>query len=131
MSEPEPIPLLVRRWRLLPGHRLPRGSAPLGVAATEPFGELRDGDAVWFQPGGLDREAPEALAGSLPDAASIGLIVVSPLATEGGFLSRVLGRELRVPRAVRGSALLLRGYRRIGGGVDPASGLDLCWGRSA
>lgn len=119
----------VQRWRVLPGTKLPRGSAPLGVARVEPLGsEWLDGDALWFSPTGVDPEVPSALAAALPDPALIsGPIVVGPLAAEGGFFARVLGREKHVARAVRGSALLLRGYRAIGGGVDPNSELDLCW----
>lgn len=138
MSKPAPhaLSLRVQRWRLLPGHKLPRGSAPLGVSLSAPVdvaqgrhldAELLDGDAVWFQPNGIDPEAPAALAAVLPAPSEARLIVVSPLAAEASFFARVLGREIRLPRAVRGSALLLRGYRSIEGGLDPASGLDLCW----
>lgn len=119
----------VRRWRVLPGQKLPRGSAPLGVAQVAPLGgEWLDGDALWFSPAGVDPEVPSALAAALPDPALVpGLIVVGPLAAEGGFLARVLGREKHVTRAVRGSALLLRGFRAVAGAVDPKSELDLCW----
>jgi len=121
---------LVRRWRLLPKTSLPRGSAPLGVPLTAPVGdEMLEGDALWFSPAsGIDAEVPSALASTLPEPGAVsGLIVIGPLASQSGFLARVLGREARVARAVRGSALLLRGYSAIGGGLDPASGLDLCW----
>lgn len=129
-----PFPPSVRRWRLLPSTSLPRGSAPLGVSSCEPLdaAELREGDALWFVPAGVDPDVPAALASALPDPATFrGLIVVGPTVAERGFFARVLGRETRVRRAVRGSALLLRGYRDVGGGLDPASGLDLCWATSA
>lgn len=117
----------VRRWRLVPGQRLPRGSAPLGVTSSAALdGSLLEGDALWLSPTGVD-EVP-ALAAMLPDPATFrGLVVIGPSAAETGFLSRILGRERHVPRAVRGAALLLRGYRAIAGGVDPKSELDLCW----
>lgn len=119
----------VRRFRLPKGTQLPR-SAPLGVRSTAPLDtQLDEGDAVWITPptgGPLDSVSISLL---LPEPATLGsgLVMIGPIAGESGLLSRVFGREVRVPRAVRGSALLLAGYRNVGGAVDPASGLDLCW----
>lgn len=111
----------VRRWLV----RAPLRGAPLGVRATAPLGSApEEGDAVWITPEGpLD---PVSLSLTLPEVS--GLVFIGPVAGSTGVFSRLLGREIRVPRAVRGSALLIAGYRNIGGAVDPASGLDLCWG---
>ncbi|MBI2393463.1 MAG: hypothetical protein HYV09_28035 [Deltaproteobacteria bacterium] len=122
----------VKRWRLPRGARLPTGAAPLGVRATRALedGPIEAGDAVWVAPpSGVD--APSALAAALPDPSTVrgALIVVGPAAEVGTF-ARLLGRERRLPRAVRGSALLLAGYAAIGGGVDSQSGHDLCWGEA-
>lgn len=107
--------------------KLPR-SAPLGVHASAPLGAPReDGDAVWITPPGpVDAVSLSLL---LPEPASLGagFVIISPIAGEPGLMSRLLGREVRIPRAVRGSALLLAGYRNVAGAIDPASGLDLCW----
>jgi hypothetical protein len=47
----------------------------------------------------------------------------------GGFVTRVLrARHAYAARAVRCSALLARGYQRVGGGVEVESELDLAWG---
>lgn len=124
-----PIAARVRRWRLPRGGKLPTGAAPLGVRATRALedGPIEPGDAVWMSPpAGVD--VPSALAAALPEPSAVrgALLVVGPAAEVGTF-ARLLGRERRVPRAVRGSALLLAGYRAIAGGVDPASGHDLCW----
>lgn len=124
---------VVRRFRLLPGVQLPR-SAPLGVRASAPLdGPLAEGDAAWITPPSSGPLDPVAISLLLPEPASLGegLIVVSELAGDAGLFSRLLGREVRVPRAVRGSALLLAGYRKVEGGVDRASGLDLCWAWSS
>jgi hypothetical protein len=49
-----------------------------------------------------------------------------------GLFGRVMGkRAKRASRAVRGNALLVRGYVRIESARDEASGLDLVWGYAA
>lgn len=135
---PTPLPIegRVRRWRVPSGVALGKLGAPspLGVRETAPLAPapLEPGDAVLaLPPSAVDANAPWALAESLPDpAATAGALVVllpSPLRT--GLLAKLsLRRVESIPRAVRGAALLLRGYRAIGGGVDPHSGLDLVWG---
>ena len=37
-------------------------------------------------------------------------------------------RRAPIPRAVRATALLARGFVRIGAAIDPVSGMDLVWG---
>jgi hypothetical protein len=39
-----------------------------------------------------------------------------------------LGRKERVSRASRCTALVARGYVRVGAGTDPDTDADLCWG---
>ena len=135
MSAPPSLPLAarVRRWRISDGERMPR--ALLGVAALAKLdgGPLEPGDALWVAPRKLeDRATPWALVRALPDPSLIAgaIVVVAPEALAGGFFSRLIGGERPLSRAVRGAALLLRGYFAIAGGVDPASGLDLVWGEA-
>lgn len=118
---------VVRRFLLPHGVIFPR-SAPLGIRTTAPLeGNAReDGDAVWISPKAEGPQDPLSLSLTLPEPA--GLLIIGGIACESGLFSRLLGRAVRVPRAVRGSALLLAGYRNVCGAVDPASGLDLCWG---
>lgn len=130
MAKKRPLPIAseVKRWRVIGA--LPRGSAPLGVAASAPFdGTLAPGDAIWCAPDVRDPESPAALESLLPEPMAGGLIFVAPAIAKPGIFARLTGGETRVPRAVRGSALLLRGYTDIGGALDPASGLDLAWAR--
>jgi hypothetical protein len=122
---------LVKRFRLpSPTTKLPR-SAPLGVTTSAPLGTpLEDGDAIWITPPGPVDAVSLSLVLPEPPSIGVGLVIISPIAGETGLMSRLLGREVRIPRAIRGSALLLAGYRNIGGAIDPASGLDLCWGEA-
>lgn len=125
MSAPAPS---VTRWR---SDQLDRGRAPLGVAAvlSVSAGPLEAGDALFLELGDSD---PVALAARLPAPVPGVTLVLGPRRTDergsGSALARFFGRRPpSSPRGVRGSALLLAGYRQIGGGVD-ADGLDLCWG---
>jgi hypothetical protein len=75
---------------------------------------------------------------ALPDPSTLDpgqLVIVLPdLVGEKSLASSVLsvlGRKKVVPRAVRCSALVARGYVRVGAGVDPATKEDLAWGFSA
>lgn len=111
----------VRRWRGSP----PKGGA-LGVTASAPGTDaLAEGDAIAIAPT-TEVDDPGALAAMLPAPTPGALIVVFESA-DASMFARLLGRRVRVSRAVRGAALLLAGYRAIGGGVDRASGQDLCW----
>jgi hypothetical protein len=69
---------------------------------------------------------PEAT--SLPEGT---LVVVLPSVVAESLGSRLLaavGRGRTIPRAYRCSALLARGYVRIGAALDASSGQDLAWG---
>jgi hypothetical protein len=78
------------------------------------------------------------VAAQLPAAARLApgtLVIVLGEAASSASASGLLGRLLMrraapIARAVRGSALLARGYTRLGGGLDPASRSDLAWGFS-
>ena len=124
---PLSIAARVKRWHVRGG--MPK--APLGVSSRAPDGAaIEDGDAVWFTPAALDDpSSPAALVALLPDPRELAgaPIVVSPQLASAGFFSKIFGNAHEIPRAVRGSALLQRGYGSIEGGVDPASGLDLIW----
>lgn len=118
----------VTRWR---SDQLDRGRAPLGVGTvlSVSAGPLEPGDAVFLESAESD---PMALAARLPPPVPGVALVLGPRMTDttrqGSALARFFGRRPpSSPRGVRGSALLLAGYRDIGGGVDEG-GLDLCWG---
>jgi hypothetical protein len=83
----------------------------------------------------LDRtEDASAIASSLPDPASLPagalVIVAGDSLARRGFFAKLLagGAADGMTRHARATALLARGYTRIGAGVDAASGLDLVWG---
>lgn len=76
-----------------------------------------------------------AIACALPapeDLAPGTLVVVLPVVVEAPSLASrfrsVLGRTRTIPRAERCTALLARGYVRLGAAEDAASGHDLAWG---
>jgi hypothetical protein len=74
-----------------------------------------------------------AVAAQIPEPATLAsraaVVVLGATARKGGRLARWLGpRAVVVPRALRCTALLARGYVRIGGGIDPDTGADLAWG---
>jgi hypothetical protein len=130
MAKKRPLAIAseVKRWRVLGA--LPRGSAPLGVASSAPFdGTLAPGDAIWCALDVRDPESPAALEAMLPAPIDGALIFVAPAIAKPGIFARLTGGETRLPRAVRGSALLLRGYREIEGALQPARGRDLAWAR--
>jgi len=122
-----PVPEVIR-WR---SDQLDRGRAPFGVSSVLPLaaGPLEPGDALFLEFADLD---PVALAARLPAPVPGVTLVLGPRRSDerggGSALARLFGRRPPTsPRGVRGSALLLAGYRELGGGVD-AAGLDLCWG---
>ncbi len=77
-------------------------------------------------------ELPSA-ASQIPHASTVAagtlVVVLGDADRDDGLFARLFsGGRTALPRAVRASALLARGYVAIGAGVDPASGLDLAWG---
>jgi hypothetical protein len=72
---------------------------------------------------------------ALPDPASLepGTLVIVNDETRGGrslvkSVLGALGRKQTVSRAARCTALLSRGYIRVGAGIDSDTDADLCWG---
>lgn len=69
-----------------------------------------------------------------PDALEPGtlvLVTTEPRTTERSLVRSVLGalgRKEKVARATRCTALVARGYMRVGAGTDPDTDADLCWG---
>ncbi len=89
-----------------------------GEAQDDPIASVRE----------IAQQIP--VLGSLRSGA---LIAISDRAGEGakrgGLFRRVLGKapSTHVPRACRCTALIARGYVRLGGGVDD-KGIDWAWG---
>lgn len=70
-----------------------------------------------------------------PDGATLAPSTLVVILANGPPASSLLARIFRpasrsIPRVVRATALLARGFVGIGAGVDPASGMDLVWGYS-
>jgi hypothetical protein len=63
---------------------------------------------------------------SLPGGALV--VVLEDLGEAHGGIARWLRPKGHAPAPLRASALLARGYERIGGGVDPKTGQSLVWG---
>lgn len=120
-------PLDVRRWRAAD---LDPRDAPLGIVARAAADSpMLEGDAFFLEVGEDD---PRLLAARLPAPLPSVPLFLGPRRARPTPLvrfGRLFGvRPETVPRAARGAALLLAGYRDIGGAIDPATGLDLVWG---
>jgi hypothetical protein len=69
-----------------------------------------------------------------PDALEPGTLVLVDAharTTERSLMRSVLGalgRKEKVSRAARCTALVARGYLRVGAGIDPDTDADLAWG---
>jgi len=74
----------------------------------------------------------DVVAHQLPDAPSLApgqLVVVLPRgAPPAEWLGRLVGKRTWAAGAIRATALLTRGYGRIGAGFDATSRQDLVWG---
>ena len=132
---PLPSPSAVRLWPARVARAAPR-RVPFGLAA---WSDDPDAPAV-----AIVVEVPDAwpasgygsveiVAAQLPPAESLArgslVVILGEVASEQRLLGRLLMRRAAtVARAVRGSALLARGYARLGGAIDAASRLDLAWG---
>jgi hypothetical protein len=84
-----------------------------------------------------DRAAAKVVSlDTLPDPSALDpgtLVIVRDEArtTERSLMRSVLGalgRKEKVPRSARCTALVARGYIRVGAGTDPDTDADLCWG---
>jgi hypothetical protein len=132
VSDPNAPPPKVSALRLVgaaAAHAKGRLSAPLGAS----FADDVDAQAVVLGPG--DAEDAEAIARALPDADALAegtLVLVLPeVVTSASLAARVLaalGRGRTVPRALRCTALVARGYVDVAAGIDPTTRADLAWG---
>ena len=119
--------------------KMPASFRLIGPAAEQargrlPFEVRDDAAAVAVALRAEDADGVASVAAALPEADTLAggtLVIVLPSAAApslaGRFLA-ALGRGRTISRAHRCSALLARGYVRIGASVDPASGLDLAFG---
>jgi hypothetical protein len=121
--------------------RLLRKSPTPRVTVVPPFGlgswsDKGDADAALLLARGPDDDPPTlaAVLSELPLVTALGagslLVILGELEPSGALLGRLLRSKVRAPRSVRSSALLARGYKRIGAAVDPKSGADLVWGHA-
>ena len=135
MKTPRPSTIRagVRRWRTAPGSPPPLSAFGVDAHASLDDGAIVEGDAIYFIPRALvDQATPWGLVQLLPEPETLrgAMLVIAPTTGGAGFFTRVFGGGARtIPRALRGSALLLKGFSSIGGAFDPSSGLDLVWGR--
>lgn len=95
-------------------------------------------DAVLVTVDESDAHDATRLAAALPDPASLPpgtrVLVAADAASSRSLTGRLfaaIGRAQGIPRVVRCTALLLRGYDEVGGGFDPETSADLAWGRRA
>jgi len=126
---------LVRGLGSAPGEK-ERGRPPPPPFGLRAWSQGGDEDAAivvllelprdWAPPdlGPIARQMPAA------DAMAGGrlVVVLESAGRTGGVVSRLLLPRTKVALAVRGSALLVQGYERIGAAVDRASGEQLVWG---
>ncbi|MCL2723008.1 MAG: hypothetical protein FWD69_01085 [Polyangiaceae bacterium] len=125
-----PLPARPNGFRLI-GATLPSfaQSAPLGSIYRD------DGAAYAVALGPEQAHDVASLAAALPEPDSLepgALVIVLARVVEAPTLARrvffALGRGHTISRALRCSALLCRGYVRIGAGTDPETRADLAWG---
>ncbi len=125
---PQPTALrLVTRATDAPTPKPPFG-LPAWSAEAEAIAVLLEGGAATV----LDAEA---IAAQIPHAderlPGTTVVVLGPTAKDRRPLRRWLGlREQVASRAVRCTALLVRGYADLGAGTDPITGIDIAWGRA-
>lgn len=112
-----------------------RGPVRIGAPLAVTFRD--DAVDVAIALGPTEAEDATTIARALPepgDLAAGALVVVLPDVAEAPSLTRrvlsVLGRTRAVPRVLRCTALVARGFVEVGGGIDPTSGADLAWGRA-
>ena len=92
------------------------------TATTVTLGETDAGDVAAAaralpDPSELEEGSLVLVSGALGGARSLGVRVLA-----------ALGRSKTVPRAIRCSALVARGYVRVGAGTDPDTRADVAWG---
>ena len=109
-------------------HARGRITAPLGAT----FAADAPAWAVAFGPN--DAADVAAVARALPDPDELpagALVVLLPEVVDAPSLASrflaALGRGRTVPRALRSTALVARGYVRVAAGIDGKTGSDLVW----
>ncbi len=120
--------------------RLVRTAGARGGAPKPPFGLAAFQDdatsiALELAPSEARGEGAVAeIAAQIPAADEIAagaFVVLLGAGPTRGILGRLFrGGPAEIPRALRATALLARGYERIAATTDEASGLDLVWGTS-
>jgi len=127
MLSPLPTP---SRMRLVARARGLKVKPPFGLAQWD--ADADDRAVVLDRPPSGDVPTLEAIAAQLPLPATLPggalLVVLGDAAPPDALLGRLLGGRLRIARHLRASVLLALGYTRIGGYVDPRTGVDLAWG---
>ncbi len=110
----------------------PFGLASWSLAEDAPLAILLDTDGTSEARPRVALHQLETLAAQIPlaDGLPAGslVVVLGEADAPGGMLARVTRGRARVSRSTRATALLARGYARIGAAVDPESGQDLAWG---
>ena len=132
MPSPRPSALRIAPADASPLPRPPFGLRRWSDAHDAPVAVLLSLPAGW-PPTGLGDV--DTIAAQLPDPSSLAAGTLVVILGEGmaspGLFGRLLRPRGRIARAVRASALLVRGYVDIGGGLDPSTRQDLAWGYAA
>jgi hypothetical protein len=110
-----------------------RGSLPFGLGD---WSAEADAIAVLLEAPEDDALDAIAVAAQIPQAqglppATAVFVLGSAVRPSRGWFSRLYARRLKVARAPRSDAILMRGYVDLGAGVDESSGADLVWGFSS
>jgi len=107
----------------------PFGLPAWSDAPEASLGVLLDLPSSWPSSGFGD---VEWIAGQLPETSSLSggqlVVVLARGAPQTALIHRLLARRPWAPNAVRATALLSRGYVRIGAGFDARSRGDVVWG---
>jgi len=127
MPRPAALRLVTR------AERLPRASLPFRLASWTPDAP---GIAVWLETAGEDLD-DAAIAAQLPPARDLApatpvfVLGTAVRAHPARWFPSLRCSAVRIERAPRCGALLMRGYVRLGAGLDEASSADLVWGFSS
>jgi hypothetical protein len=107
---------------------------PLGVSAYTEDPSAAVAILLELDAGQSEREQVDDAWEQIPAAESLTpgqAVVVLPDPARGrGIFGRLFAGGKDIPRAIRATALLARGYTNIGAGKDDVSGADLVWGEA-
>jgi hypothetical protein len=126
MKAPRPSAMrIVTRTRAA---KLPK--PPLGLRSWSGEGEAI---AVLLDAGTGDPRSLDEVVAQVPHASTLApgtvVVVLGTAVSERPFW-QVFARGVDVPRAVRCSALVARGYIEVGAARDDGTGADIAWGKS-